>query len=230
MPLFTAEDEENWSRHTAPTLNLIDSNKNARIEAMDEVKRALEAAELVPFKSCVVHLGLREDRWDTRALDDSLTAIEHLKAFASPLGVKLLLENLTHGVSAPAHLMEILRVGHFDSVGVCFDVGHAHLIEGGVEEAFAVLEPRIGELHLHDNHGIDGGRGDEHLWPAMEDERRVAAGTIEWGELYELTSRLPEAVVGMLEVAGTQAESSEEAARLAGKVFAEQRRLAEMQG
>jgi len=230
MPLFAAEDEENWSRHTAPTLNLIDPNKNGRIETMDEVKRALEAAELVPFKSCVLHLGQREDRWDTRALDDSLTAIEHLKAFASPLGVKLLLENLTNGVSAPAHLMEILRVGHFDNVGVCLDVGHANLMDGGVAEAFAVMESRIAELHLHDNHGIDGGRGDEHLWPAMEDERKVAAGTIDWGELYKLTAKLPDTVVGTLEVVETQAGSSETACKLAAKVFAKQRQMAELRG
>jgi sugar phosphate isomerase/epimerase len=96
MPLFTADDESAWSRHTAAALNLIDAQKASRIAAMDEVKRALEAAEQVPIKSCVLHLGSKDDRWDTRALDDSLTAIEHLKAFAGPLGVKLLLENLTN--------------------------------------------------------------------------------------------------------------------------------------
>lgn len=49
MPIFTEDEEANWSRHTQPTLNLIDSNKSARIVAMDEVKRALEAAEMIPL-------------------------------------------------------------------------------------------------------------------------------------------------------------------------------------
>jgi sugar phosphate isomerase/epimerase len=229
MPLFAAADEENWSRHTAATLNLIDSHKGARIETMDEVKRALEAAELVPFKSCVLHLGLREDRWDDRALDDSMTAIEHLKAFAAPLGVKLLLENLTNSVASPANLMEILRVGHFDSVGVCLDVGHAHLCEGGVAAAFDVLQGRIGELHLHDNHGPDGGRGDEHLWPASEGERPAGAksGTIDWPALYALAAKLPAATTGVLEIAETQADSPAAVESIAQKVFAEQRRVGE---
>ena len=72
---------------------------------MDEVKRALEIAEAMPVRSMVVHLGLNDDEWDTRALDDSLTAIEHLKAFAGPLGVQLLLENLNNQVATPEHLV-----------------------------------------------------------------------------------------------------------------------------
>lgn len=180
MPLFTPEDEAVWSRHTAASLNLIDAQKSARIAAMDEVKRALEAAEQIPFRSCVLHLGLRDDAWNTRALDDSLTAIEHLKAFAGPLGMKLLLENLTNAVATPEHLVEIVTAGHFSTVGFCLDLGHAHLAEGahatadtpaksGVElafEAFTSIPDRLLELHVHDNHGADSGSGkDEHLWP-----------------------------------------------------------------
>src|ERR1700755_3044538 len=85
MPLFA--DETHWTKHTAPTLNLISPSKGTRIASMDEVKRALESAEQVPFNTCTLHLGLKDDQWDDRALDDSMTAIEHLKAFAGPLGM-----------------------------------------------------------------------------------------------------------------------------------------------
>ena len=172
MPLFSAESALEWSRHTAATLNLISPSKNDRIEAQDEVKRALEAAEQVPFRSCVLHLGLRDDSWDTRAIDDSLTAIEHLKAFATPLGVQLLLENLQNDVATPEHLVEITRIGHFDTVGFCLDLGHAHLAESvpetrdapardGVTQALDAFGKRLVELHVHDNNGMR----DEHLWP-----------------------------------------------------------------
>jgi sugar phosphate isomerase/epimerase len=192
MPIFTEDEEANWSRHTQPTLNLIDTNKGARIAAMDEVKRALEAAEQVPFRSCVLHLGLRDDEWDTRALDDSLTAIEHLKAFASPLGVQLLLENLTNAVATPENLLEILRVGHFANTGICLDVGHAHLASS-VPEAFELLAPRIKELHLHDNHALAGGLGDEHLWPGT--------GSIDFTALGTAIKSLAPETIGMFEVA-----------------------------
>jgi sugar phosphate isomerase/epimerase len=208
MPLFTADDESAWSRHTAATLNLIDMQKASRIAAMDEVKRALEAAEQIPIKYCVLHLGSKDDHWDTRALDDSLTAIEHLKAFAGPLGVKLLLENLTNGVATPGHLVEIVTVGHFSTVGFCLDLGHAHLAEGqpatrdapaksGVDlafEAFTSIPDRLLELHVHDNHGGDSGSGkDEHLWPG--------AGTLDFKTVDEHIAKLKTKPIGMLEIA-----------------------------
>jgi sugar phosphate isomerase/epimerase len=207
MPLFTADDESAWSRHTAATLNLIDSQKGSRIAAMDEVKRALEAAEQIPIKSCVLHLGSKDDEWGTRALDDSLTAIEHLKAFAGPLGVKLLLENLVNSVATPAHLVEIVRVGHFSSVGFCLDLGHAHLAEGtpatrdaaaktGVDlafEAFTALPDRLLELHIHDNRGGDSGSGkDEHLWPGD--------GTLDFKAVDAHIASLKTKPIGMLEI------------------------------
>jgi len=192
MPIFTEDEEANWSRHTQPTLNLIDSNKSARIVAMDEVKRALEAAEQIPIRSCVLHLGRRDDEWDNGALDDALTAIEHLKAFASPLSVQLLLENLTNAVATPENLLEILRVGHFANVGVCLDVGHAHLASS-VPEAFELLAPRVKELHLHDNHAMEGGLGDEHLWPG--------GGSIDWKALGASMQTLPPETIGMFEIA-----------------------------
>jgi len=204
MPLFTAEDEAIWSRHTAPTINLISMQKSTRIASMDEVKRALEAAEQVPFTSCVLHLGRRDDEWDTRAIDDSMTAIEHLKAFAGPLGVKLLLENLTNDVATPAHLAEIVRVGHFSNVGFCLDLGHLQMTEVGeeakaegakslTEEAFEVFGDRLVELHLHDNHGQFSGKGDEHLWPG--------AGSVDWALVAKKVAAMKTQPVGMLEVA-----------------------------
>jgi sugar phosphate isomerase/epimerase len=208
MPLFTPEDESAWSRHTAASLNLIDTSKSARIAAMDEVKRALETAEQVPIRSCVLHLGNKDDQWNTRALDDSLTAIEHLKAFAGPLGVKLLLENIPNAVATPEHLVEIVRVGHFSTVGFCLDLGHAHLDQGtpatsnapaksGIDvafEAFASLPDRLVELHVHDNHGADSGTGrDEHLWPGD--------GTINFPAVDAHIAALKARPTGMLEIA-----------------------------
>ena len=205
MPLYANTE---WSRHIEPSLNLISESKAACIEAQDEVKRALEAAEEVPFRSCVLHIGQKEDTWDTRTIDASLTAIEHLKAFATPLGVQLVLENLPNRVSTPAHLVEIAKIGHFDSVGFCLDVGHAHLEEPQAEtrhapgksalalafEAFAPMGARLTELHLHDNRGGQSGNGkDHHLWPGQ--------GTLDWTELSALVAGLPHEPTGFLEVA-----------------------------
>ena len=218
QPIFTREQSENWSRHVSATLSLIAPEKTHRIDAMDEVKRALESAEQIPISAITLHLGLKDDPWNTRALENSLTAIEHIKAFAHPLGVKVLLENLQNEVTTPEHLLEILHIGHFNNVGITLDVGHAHLSDTGLDHAFELLRPRIAELHLHDNHGLK----DEHLWPGT--------GSIDWTNLAKLTASLPAQVPGILEIAYDLNETADSAATKAIAAFDQQLRLTEQLG
>jgi len=215
QPIFTPEQSERWSRHVTPTLSLISRDKGERIEAMDEVKRALEVAEHMPVAAITLHLGLKDDPWNTPAIDNSLTAIEHLKAFAHPLGIRVLIENLQNDVTTPEHILEILHVGHFDNVGVTLDVGHAHLSDTGLEHAFELLKPRIGELHLHDNHGLR----DEHLWPGT--------GSIDQAALARLTASLPAETPGILEIAYDLNETADSAAKKATEAFDQQQRTIE---
>ena len=218
QPIFTREQSENWSRHVSATLSLIAPEKTHRIDAMDEVKRALESAEQIPITAITLHLGLKDDPWNTRALENSLTAIEHIKAFAHPLGVKVLLENLQNEVTTPEHLLEILHIGHFNNVGITLDVGHAHLSDTGLDHAFELLRPRIAELHLHDNHGLK----DEHLWPGT--------GSIDWTNLAKLTASLPAQVPGILEIAYDLNETADSATTKAIAAFDQQLRLTEQLG
>lgn len=223
MPLFA--DERHWTRHTAPTLNLISTNKSTRIQTMDEVKRALESAEQVPFATCTLHLGLKDDQWDTRALDDSLTAIEHLKAFAGPLGVKLLLENLTNDVATPQHLIEIVNIGHFSTVGFAFDLGHAHLGQSIPEtrdkparsalelafEAFAPVIAKVATVDIHDN----GGVRDEHFWPHLQ----AVSRSIDWSVAKRCLAALPPDTIANLELTHELGEDAADVAKQAAAAF-----------
>ena len=229
QPLFSTSL---WSRHVAADLNLIDPDKSRRILAADETKRALEAAEQIPFRSMTLHLGERDEPWSSRALDLSLTAIEHLLAFARPLGVQLLLENLQNEVTRPESLLEILRTGHFDTVGVTLDVGHAHLHlpvaeptaanpearpRPALEHALELLSPRIRELHLHDN----GGFKDEHCWPGAA----PAGRGIDWPRLHALIAGFPDDTRALLEIAYEPETSPEEVRTRSGGFFDSQQRL-----
>ncbi len=221
QPLYA---DAQWSRHVAPNLDLIDREKSRRIEAMDEVKRALESAEQIPFRSVVLHLGMKGDTWSSRSLENSLSAIEHVKAFAGPLGVRILLENLPNEVTSPERLLEILEVGRFDSVGVCLDIGHAHLTDyqnpgAGIDAAFDLLKSRIAEFHLHDN---NGGR-DEHLWPG------AAATGIDWQNIYRHTSALDPNIPGILEIAYDLNEIPGTVQQKAQAFFDSQRRMEDQQ-
>jgi sugar phosphate isomerase/epimerase len=183
-PLFP---DREMGRAGAPSVNLIHPEKSRRIDAMDEIKRALEAAEQIPFKHLIVHLGEREDTWSQRTIDYALTALEHLGAFARALGVKLLVENLTNDVTTPEHLVTILELGHLDNVGICLDLGHAH-ITIGIPEAVTVLGERIVSLHVHDNHGAK----DEHLWPGD--------GSIDWQDTARRLQTLAKPPAAVLEI------------------------------
>ena len=220
QPIYiTDRADAQWSRHVAPNLNLIDPEKSRRIDAMDEVKRAIEAAEHIPIQSIVLHLGQKDEPWNTRALENSLTAIEHLKAFAHPLGVRILLENLQNEVTTPEHLLEIVHVGHFDNVGICLDIGHAHLSAPqkniGIDTAFELLKPRIAELHIHDNHSAK----DDHLWPHT--------GDIDWANIWRHIATLPSNTPAILEIAYDLNETAGSAAKKATQVFSDYLRATE---
>jgi sugar phosphate isomerase/epimerase len=202
-PLYANED---MGRDGAPGVNVVHPEKSRRIDAMDEIKRAIEVAEKVPFKYLVVHLGERHDTWSARTLEHSLTALEHLRAFASPLGVKLNVENIVNDVTTPAHLIEILNAGHFTDIGVCFDSGHANITDS-VRGVFNELKSHIRSTHLHDNHGAK----DEHLWPGE--------GTIDWADIPAELKTAPKLEVALLEISGSPEESPEAAADKAAKCF-----------
>lgn len=191
-PIFA--DAEN-GRGGAPAVNVIHAEKARRIDAMDEIKRALESAEIIPFRHMVLHLGERGDTWSPRALEHGMTAVEHLRAFARPLGVQILLENLeVNEVARPRNLLEILQIGHLDDIGVCLDFGHAH-ITGGVDDAIGILGERIRSCHVHDNQGDR----DSHLWPGE--------GSIAWGDAMAALNALPQPPATVLELGSAGSDS-----------------------
>jgi sugar phosphate isomerase/epimerase len=192
-PLFP---DREMGRAGAPAVNVLHPEKARRIDAMDEIKRALEVAEILPFQNLVLHLGEKTDGWSQRSIEYAETALEHLGAFASPLGVRLLVENLLSDPTTPEHLLEILELGHLRNVGICLDLGHAHLTVG-VAAAIATVGPRVVSVHVHDNHGIK----DEHLWPGD--------GEIPWPATVAALKALPGKPAIVLEIEKTLHEETQ---------------------
>ncbi len=167
--------------------------RRQRIESMDEIKRAIDIAERLPFRFLVLHLGLENDEYDLRKFDAAFTSIEHLRMFAKERGAEALIENTMGGLGTAERLRQFLDYTHLDA-GACFDTGHAH-ITGGVETAFETLEGRIRAVHLHDNRGDS----DDHLLPFE--------GTIEWDRTVKMLAKLDTKVPLLLEPRGTGAEA-----------------------
>jgi sugar phosphate isomerase/epimerase len=198
--------DREMGRAGAPGVNVLHPDKTRRIDAMDEIKRALESAEHIPIRNMVVHLGERDDTWSQRTIELALTALEHLGAFARPLGVRLLVENLLSEATTPEHLVLIIEMGHLDNVGVCLDLGHAH-ITVGTAAAIATLGERIASVHVHDNHGLK----DEHLWPGD--------GTIDWTETAKALKALATPPATVLEISYTLPDAHAELPALTEKAF-----------
>lgn len=183
-PLYADYD---WGRTGGTPINLASTDRAGLVEATDEVKRALEIAEQIPFRFLIQHLGLPNESFSEKKFESAMTSIEHLRAFAKPLGVRILLENIPNELSTPERLMEMIHTAHFDDVGVCFDFGHAHMMNS-VRESFEIVRQQICSTHVHDNNKDR----DSHLWPGK--------GTIDWKEAMELLRTAPQTPALMLEL------------------------------
>jgi sugar phosphate isomerase/epimerase len=183
-PLFA---DYEWGRAGAPPINISSTDRAHRIEAMDEIKRALEIAEQIPFRFLVQHMGTPNESFSEKKFEAAMTSIEHLRAFAKPLGVRILLENIPNELSTPDKLVDLIHQAHFDDVGVCFDFGHAHIMSS-VPEAFEILRNYVKSSHVHDNSKDK----DSHLWPGQ--------GTIDWKQAMELLRSAPQTPPLLLEL------------------------------
>jgi len=142
--------------------------KSKRIHSVDEIKRALEIAETIPFRYLIQHIGVSGEEYDERKIDAAFSALEEISVFAKQRGVEVLIENTPNALSSAEKLLLFFGMTHLD-LNVCFDVGHAHM-RGSVENEYRLLKPRIRSTHIHDNDG----QQDLHLFPAAE------GGSIDW--------------------------------------------------
>ena len=155
------------SRESGAPLSICDPERVRRQEAVDEIKRALDLVEHIPFRYCVQHVARHRDIPDDRKWDAAFSSLEHLSLFARHRGVTIAIENTPGEMATSANLKNFLEQTRLTSVKMCFDAGHAHL-DGGVPAALEVVRDFVVTTHVHDN----AGERDDHLLPYE--------GTIDW--------------------------------------------------
>jgi sugar phosphate isomerase/epimerase len=169
-------NDEIWGRsgpHAVVTIT--EPVKSTRLAMVDEIKRAIEIAETVPFKYLVQHMGVSGEEYDMRKIDAAFSALEELTVFARQRGVEILLENIPNELSSAERLLQFDELTHL-GMNFVLDTGHANMNEG-VTAAFNLMKDRIRSTHLHDNNGKD----DVHLFPMMSE-----GGTTDWKKTMEL--------------------------------------------
>jgi sugar phosphate isomerase/epimerase len=174
-------------RESGVPISISDTEHGRRLDAVDEVKRALEVAERIPFRYLVQHMGHGHQIADPRKTDAAFSSLEHLVVFAKQRGVVIALENTPDELGAPASLQRFITDTHLQDLRLCFDIGHAHM-ETGVEASFDAMRDRVVTTHLHDNHGDK----DEHLLPYE--------GSIDWDSALRGLANVPEPLPFVLEL------------------------------
>jgi len=173
-------------RDSGIPISISETERVRRVDAVDEVKRAIDVAETVPFRYLVQHLGTGRQEADPRRYDAAFSSLEHLSLFAKQRGVTIAVENTPNELGSPASLVQFVKETRLD-LRFCFDIGHAHL-DAGVAESFELMRSRVATTHIHDNHG----EKDEHLLPY--------AGTIDWDTALGAFAKAPEPLPLVLEL------------------------------
>jgi sugar phosphate isomerase/epimerase len=171
------------TREGGQPLSICEVERVRRIEAMDELKRAIDVAEDLPFSRMIFHMGGSRETHDMRKRDAAFSTLEHLILHAHHAGVTICVENTTSEMGDPAYLRAFVDETRLTGLRFNFDVGHAHLAdgpeEGRIEKGFAPLRDLVAGVHIHDNHGDN----DEHLPPYN--------GTIDWSAAVQTLKTAP---------------------------------------
>lgn len=172
-PMYT---DEIWGRSgPQAVITITEQVKGQRLKMVDQIKRTLEVAEVIPFRYLIQHIGVGGEEFDLRKFDAAFSALEEISLFARQRGVGVLLENIPNELSSAERLMQFVQMTHI-GLDFVFDTGHAHMNEG-VAAAFDIMKERIRSTHVHDNDG----KQDSHLFPFFS-----KGGTISWAETMTL--------------------------------------------
>jgi sugar phosphate isomerase/epimerase len=133
-------------------ISALEPERRQREAALDEIKRALELADLITLSHAVLHLGNPRDTFTPVAFEHAYAAVAQIRSFS---GVPVTVENIPNEISTVERLEEFRSVSQLPELGICYDAGHGHL-----RSEFPVFE-HVRTMHLHDNNG----ERDEHLWP-----------------------------------------------------------------
>jgi sugar phosphate isomerase/epimerase len=164
-----------------------------RQKAVNEAAAALAVAQTVPYRYLVVHLGVPDSQGSggENSRDAARRSVAAIHELAQKVGVRLALEVIPNGLSAPEALVSFIENDlEGADIGVCMDVGHAFLM-GDVADAIETCAEYLVTTHLHDNKR----KSDDHLTPWE--------GAIDWPATLMSLQKVGYEGAWMFEVANT---------------------------
>ncbi len=171
------------NREGGTPLSICEVERVRRIDAMDELKRAIDVAEELPYSRLVLHMGGSRETANPKKRDAAFSSLEHLILHARHVGVTITVENTPSEMGDPAYLRAFVDETRLTGLRFNFDIGHANLADGAAEErigkSWEPMRELVTAVHLHDNRG----EKDEHLPPYD--------GEIDWEAATEMLRSAP---------------------------------------
>jgi len=159
-------------------------NERVRERALKYAREDIDDTAKVPGRRplAIFHPGgIFEDEAERPGrFRNSVECLKQVVEYSQERRVDVVIENMHQSPcmigDTPEELMELIDAIGDDAVGVCVDVGHAH-ITAGVGRWLDACRQRLRHVHVHDNHGRTGPTiTDEHLFPGL--------GTVCWTDLF----------------------------------------------
>lgn len=171
------------NRESGTPLSICEVERVRRIDAMDELKRAIDVAEELPYSRMVLHMGGSRETANPKKRDAAFSSLEHLILHARHVGVTITVENTPSEMGDPAYLRAFVDETRLTGLRFNFDIGHANLADGAAEEriskSWEPMRELVTAVHLHDNRG----EKNEHLPPYD--------GEIDWEAAIEMLQTAP---------------------------------------
>jgi len=120
-------NDDCWGR-TGPSavINIAEPEKIRRIASVDEIKRAIDLVEFVPYRYLIQHVGVSGEEYSDERVEAAFRSLDELRVFASHRGVEILLENTPNSLASAERLLFIMQQTHLN-LNFCLDTGHAHM-------------------------------------------------------------------------------------------------------
>jgi sugar phosphate isomerase/epimerase len=152
-----------------PTLDISSLKDQTHEQGVDRLIDSIEFAGVLGAGIVIVHASDKLSGCSAGRFERARGVLREVAIVAKESGVMLALENLPpdHLGHTPEEILSLLDGTDPDSMGVCFDCGHANLSGRFVEFTQALL-PHAVATHIHDNDGTE----DQHRFPGT--------GTIDW--------------------------------------------------
>ncbi|MHB0867843.1 MAG: sugar phosphate isomerase/epimerase family protein [Chloroflexota bacterium] len=173
--------EVDYGLHSASYVNSAEIMPRVREAVEQHLIEYIELAAKLKAEYLVIHCGVHFSQFMDETFTALLTTFRKAVEVAEQLDVPMVIENMNRlhpdcEINYLGTTIEELKMV-FDAIdspylGLALDVGHAHLLPGGVDSFIDAFGPKLGGLHLHDNDGV------------LDRHWAMGSGTIDWPSLF----------------------------------------------